>query len=468
MKTGRRDFLRKGSLAAGALCFGQGRLAKAAAEERPPNFIVIFTDDQGYQDMGCFGAPRIKTPILDKMAAQGVRFTDFYSASAICSPSRAALLSGCYPPRVGITDVLWPHDTKGLNPAEMTIARVLKQRGYATACVGKWHLGHHPAFLPQSHGFDSYFGVPYSNDMKIDPKMALAPGAVLREGMTEERLRNEEPKKNWVPLLRNEQVVEYPADQRTLTKRYTEEAVAFIEANKEKPFFLYLPHTMPHIPLAASADFAGKSEGGRYGDTIEEIDWSTGRILETLETLGLDDNTLVIFTSDNGPWNLSDGRGGCAAPLRGFKFSTYEGGMRVPCVMRWPGKLPAGAVCAEIAGTIDLFPTLAKLAGAPLPKDRVIDGKDIWPLMANPGSAKTPHDAYYYYRGPRLEAVRRGHWKLRLPAKNPPELYDLKTDIGESKNRAKEEAAVLESLKERVRIFDAALKAARRPPGRLR
>jgi arylsulfatase A-like enzyme len=436
----------------------------ASGDERSPNIVLIFTDDQGYQDIGCFGSPKIKTPSLDRMASEGMKFTDFYSANSVCSASRAALLTGCYPPRVSISGVLFPGNKNGLHPDEITIADLLKQQGYATACIGKWHLGHKPDFLPTRQGFDSYYGIPYSNDMTIDPTMALADEIVLRQGMTVERIRKEKPKRNWVPLLRGEQVIEYPVDQSTLTQRYTEEAVKFITANKSKPFFLYLPHTMPHIPLFASEQFKGKSQRGLYGDTIEEIDWSTGQILDTLKALDLDEQTLVIYTSDNGPWKLPGGRGGHADPLRGFKFQTYEGGMRVPCIMRWPNKIPAGTTCSEIAATIDMLPTIAKLAGTTAPSDREIDGLDIWPLMSGAKDAKTPHDAYYYYRGTTLQAVRSGNWKLRIE-KRKVELFDLHADISEAKNLAKQNPDVVATLKERIAKFDSNLRAKRRPAG---
>ena len=436
----------------------------AASEESPPNFVIIFTDDQGYQDIGCFGSPLIKTPHLDKMASEGMKFTDFYSANSVCSPSRAALLTGCYPTRVSIPGVLFPRHTVGLHLDEVTIADLLKDKGYATACIGKWHLGHKPMFLPTRQGFDSYYGIPYSNDMTIDPKMQLADDIVFREGMTSERIRKEKPKKNWVPLLRDERVVEYPVDQSSLTKRYTAEAIKFITANKSKPFFLYLPHTMPHIPLFASEQFKGKSERGLYGDTIEEIDWSTGEILKTLKSLGLDKNTLVVYTSDNGPWKLSNGRGGHADPLRGYKFQTYEGGMRVPCIVRWPDRIPAGSTCSEIAATIDLLPTIAKLANAELPTDRVIDGKNIWPLMSGEADAKSPHDIYYYYRGTNLQSARSGKWKLRLEKKMI-ELFDLNADIGEVENLADRFPEVVDKLSKQIKDFDADLKANQRPAG---
>lgn len=435
---------------------------------RKPNFVVIFADDQGYQDMGCFGSPLIKTPNMDRMAKEGMRFTDFYSACSVCSPSRAALLTGCYPPRVGVTGVLFPRNNIGLSSDEVTIADVLKGEGYATACVGKWHLGHLKEFLPRQNGFDSYFGIPYSNDMTIDQKMTLAGDVVLREGMTAERISAEKPKKNWVPLMRNEEVVEYPADQTTLTKRYTAEAIGFIKSNKDKPFFLYFPHTMPHIPLFASEEFKGTSARGLYGDVIEEMDWSVGRILATLRSEGIDEDTLVVYTSDNGPWLSKKENGGCALPLRDGKFSTYEGGMREPTVMRWPGKIPAGKECSEVCGTIDLLPTLAKLAGGKTPNDRVIDGKDIWALMSGRKGAKSPHDAYYYYRGKTLEAVREGKWKLRIAGKKKQvELYDLEADIGEKNNVADSNRKIVSRLKAKMVQFDAELKANSRPVGKV-
>ena len=446
-----------------AVCFGSLGSAK------PPNFVLIFTDDQGYQDIGCFGSPLIKTPNLDEMAAEGRRFIDFYSANSVCSPSRAALMTGCYPTRVGIPGVLFPGHKTGLNPDEITIAEILKSKGYATACIGKWHLGHKPSFLPTRQGFDSYYGIPYSNDMTIDPEMSLAEDILLREGFTTERVRSEKPRKNLVPLMRNEKVIEYPCDQTTLTSRYTREAVEFIGRNIERPFFLYLPHTMPHIPLFASAQFRGKSKRGIYGDTIEEIDWSVGEIMKALKKYGIDDNTLVIFTSDNGPWKLGNGRGGSALPLRGFKFQTYEGGMRVPCIMRWPGKIVKGSHCDEVASTIDLLPTLAGLAGAKVPEDRVIDGHDIWPLIAGQNGAKSPHRMYYYYRGRSLESARSGKWKLRRAGKKNAtvELYDLENDLSETKNLTAENPKLVTEMLKQMEDFHASLLKFQRPAGKL-
>ena len=387
-------------------------IAHASASPRLPNFIIIITDDQGYSDIGCFGSPNIKTPRLDKMAAEGVKFTDFYVAASVCTPSRAALMTGCYPKRVGLPYVLSPAAWIGISPSEITIAEILKTRGYATKCIGKWHLGRLPQFLPTRHGFDSYFGIPYSNDMDLPP---FPP----------------------TPLMHDENIIEQPVIQETLTERYTEEAAKFITENKDKPFFLYLPHTMPHVPLHVSEKFKGKSARGLYGDVIECLDWSTGQILDTLAKLGLDDNTFVMFTSDNGPWLQRGENGGSALPLRAGKGTAFEGGFRVPCIMRWRSKIPAGTVCSEAAATIDLLPTIAKLAGAEPPTDRIIDGKDIWSLMSGVPQAKSPHEAFYYYTATDLRAVRSGPWKLMSadPARGDGDaLYNLETDISETTN----------------------------------
>ncbi|MFT5190176.1 MAG: arylsulfatase A [Verrucomicrobiales bacterium] len=442
------------------------------AADRAPNIIIIFTDDQGYEDLGCFGSPLIKTPNLDRMAAEGRKFTSFYSANSVCSPSRAALLTGCYPTRVSVPGVLFPRHDTGLNPDEITIADLLKTRGYATACVGKWHLGHKPSLLPIKQGFDHYFGIPYSNDMTIDPEATLSDSITFRAGASRARMAMlEKQPKNWVPLMRDGEVIEYPADQTTLTKRYTEEALGFIEKHAKEPFFLYLPQTMPHIPLFASEDFRGKSARGLYGDTIEEIDWSVGQVLQALKDHEIDEDTLVIYASDNGPWKLDGERGGSAFPLRGYKFSTFEGGMRVPCLMRWPGKIPAGTTTDEITATIDLMPTLAKLAGGEAPNDRVIDGHDIWPIMAGQAGAKSPHEFYYYYKGQRLESIRSGPWKLRRLGKTKKaaasvELYHLENDIGEMTNLSEKHPEKAQALLAQMETFDASLKAAIRPAGK--
>ena len=404
----------------------------ARAEERPPNFIVIFCDDLGYADLGCFGSEKIKTPNLDRMAAEGMRLTSFYSTCSVCSPSRSSLLTGCYPRRVNmhVNDrnlcVLFPADKKGLNPEETTVAESLKAKDYATICVGKWHVGDHPDFLPHKQGFDSYYGIPYSNDMN----------------------RKSVP----LPLLRNERVIEAPVDQTTITPRYTKEVVQFIHRNKDKPFFIYLPHTFPHVPLFASERFKGKSARGRYGDTIEEIDWSTGEILKALKDAGVDENTLVLFTSDNGSQQK-----GSNGPLRGRKGQTWEGGQRVPCVVRWPGKIPKASESSEIVSTLDLLPTFAKLAGVPLPK-KPIDGLDASDILLGEKGAKSKHEAFYYYQMDQLQCVRSGKWKLHLALESkkrnwgkpevnkPQQLFDLDKDVGESTDVSSDHPEVVKRL----------------------
>lgn len=368
-------------------------LGVSAAAEKP-NFILIFCDDLGYGDLGCYGSTKNRTPRIDQLAAEGMRFTDFYSSSPVCTPSRASLMTGCYARRVGLHEaetghwVLIPRNKRGLNPDEVTIAESLKSVGYATACIGKWHLGDQPEHLPTAHGFDSYYGIPYSNDM-------------AQAG------RGDPP----LPLVDDETVIEAPADQSTLTKRYTEKSIEFIEANRDKPFFLYLPHTFPHLPLFASPDFHGKSANGRYGDSVEEIDWSTGRILDCLDQLDLAKNTLVIFTSDNG----SNGRnGGSNAPLSGAKGGTMEGGMRVPMIVRFPDRIAAGSTCSEMGTMMDWLPTFCALSGAELPKAK-LDGFDISPLLFGEADAKSPYEAFFYYRRRQLQAIRWGDWKWHLP-----------------------------------------------------
>lgn len=457
----RRDFLKSIGLAAASLampgCANGNQHPNGKASADKPNFIIIFADDQGYQDVGCFGSPNINTPNLDRMASEGMKFTDFYSAASVCSPSRAALLTGCYPPRVGITKVLFPGDNIGLNPKEITIADSLKSRGYSCACIGKWHLGHLPEFLPTSNGFDSYFGIPYSNDMD----------GVKNKDKNLDRAWRQKDYSPWnVPLMRNEEIIERPADQTTLIERYTDEAVGFIRKNKNNPFFLYLPHTMPHIPLFVSDEFFVGDVYKAYKATIEQIDFSVGQVLAAIKKSGLDKNTLVVYTSDNGPWLGKKHHGGSALPLRDGKFSTYEGGMREPTIMRWPGKIPAAKVCSEVCGTIDLLPTFAELAGTKAPSDRVIDGKDIRPLMFAKPRAKSPHKAYFYYRGNNLEAVRNGRWKLRRSKKNT-ELYDLQADISEKNNLSDKYPDIVERLTTMMKEFDSELKANVRPPGKV-
>jgi arylsulfatase A-like enzyme len=381
-------------------------------------------------------------------------------------------MTGCYCARVGVTGVFFPNRShKGLSPDEITVAEVLKSKGYATACIGKWHLGDDPPFLPTRQGFDSYLGIPYSNDMAVNPQMAVADDVVWREGMTLEKMRGDKPKGGWVPLLRNEEVVEYPVDQSTLTRRYTEAAISFIQENRERPFFVYLPQTMPHVPLFVSEKFKdGNRARGIYGDVIEEIDWSVGRILDSLRELGLDEQTLVIFTSDNGPWLSKGAHGGCAKPLRDGKFTTFEGGMREPCIVWWPGRVPAGSTCSELAASIDVLPTFAELAGAPVPDDRVIDGKSIVPLIEGRPGAKSPHESYVY----RGSSIRVGKWKLMLsgrstvkdqPAGPFPALYDLSADIAETTNLADQNPDVVARLTRLIEEHKQDLAANSRPAG---
>lgn len=410
-----------------------------------PNFVVIFMDDMGYADIGPFGAKGYATPNLDQMAAEGRIFTDFYVTQAVCSASRAGLMTGCYNVRVGIMGALGPKSNIGINGNEVTIAEICKQKGYATACYGKWHLGHHKQFLPMQHGFDDYFGLPYSNDMwPYHPNVRHLP--------MEERV------KRWphLPLIDGNEIVNAqvtPKDQEQLTTQYTERAVQFIENHKDEPFFVYLPHSMVHVPLYVSDRFRGKSERGLFGDVMMEIDWSVGRILDTLRKNGLADNTMVIFTSDNGPWLSYGDHSGSAGPLREGKGTMFEGGCRESCVMWWPGKIPGGTKCDVPAMTIDILPTIANLIGARLP-DHPIDGKDIWPLISDAAPSESPHEAYYLYYGKQLHAIRSGKWKLHFPhnyrtlagkpggtggipsaysqAKTGTELYDLESDIGET------------------------------------
>jgi len=371
----------------------------SAAAQRLPNFIIVYADDLGYADIGSFSTrrdgARPRTPNLDRMAADGVRLTNFYTAQAVCSASRMALLTGTYPNRVGIQGALNHTATYGINPDETTIAEVLKPRGYATAIYGKWHLGHQKPFLPRKHGFDEFFGLPYSNDMwpRHPQQKDFYPD---------------------LPLIENDDVVKLDPDQSLLTTWYTEHAVGFIERNREKPFFLYMAHAMPHVPLFVSDKFKGKT-GGLYGDVVAEIDWSVGRILDALKRTGLDDHTLVIFTSDNGPWLSYGNHAGSPGPFREGKATAFEGGVRVPFVARWPGRIPKGIVGQLPAMNIDLLPTLAGLAGAPVPAERTIDGRDVWPLLSGHRGAFAPHDALYFFWGAELHAVRSGQWKLHLP-----------------------------------------------------
>ncbi|MCZ6673118.1 MAG: sulfatase [Verrucomicrobia bacterium] len=428
-----------------------------------PNFVIIMTDDQGYADLSCFGGQHVYTPNIDRMAAEGMKLTSFYVAAPLCTPSRAALMTGSYPKRVDMAYgtnfvVLLAGDGKGLNPEEVTMAEVLKSAGYKTGIFGKWHLGDQPAFLPTRQGFDEFFGIPYSHD--IHPYHP----------------RQDHFNFPSLPLLDGEEVIEMDPDADYLTRRVTERAVKFIEKNKAHPFFLYIPEPIPHKPLHVSPPFMEsvsdairdklKEENNSidyetrdklFRQAIDEIDWSVGQILDSLKKHGLDEKTLVIFTSDNGP---AVGR---ADPLRGRKGSTFEGGMREPTVIRWPGKIPSGAVNDELMTAMDLLPTFAKLAGAEIPSDRVLDGKDIWPVLT--GKSKSPHEVFFYHKANELAAVRSGKWKLHVKDGSPEALYDLETDISESQNRLENHESVTKRLLVYIETFQQDLAQNSRPAG---
>lgn len=448
--------------------------ARSDTQAERPNIVILFADDLGYGDLACYGHPTIRTPHLDRMAREGTRFTDFYSAAPVCTPSRAALLTGRLPLRSGMTSdtrrVLFPNSRGGLPAEEITLAEALKGAGYRTACIGKWHLGHKPEFLPTRNGFDSYFGIPYSNDMDRVPTAGGPSGSLS-------------PKVEWfnVPLMRNETVVERPADQHTLTRRYSEEASKFIKANRRSPFFLYLPFTMPHVPLFASKEFAGKSPRGLYGDVVEELDSAVGRVLDTLRAEGLSRKTLVVFTSDNGPWLTQKLAGGSAGLLRDGKGSTWEGGMREPAIAWWPGKVRAGRVCRGVASTLDLFPTCLALAGVQPPADRPIDGHDISGLLK--GDERSPRDTYFFYRDTQLYAVRKGAFKAhyltrtgygQAPAvrHDPPLLFNLEVDPSETTDVAAAHPGVVREIAAITERHRAGMVAGRNqlddiePPGR--
>jgi arylsulfatase A-like enzyme len=417
----------------------------AAASTRPPNIVIMFADDLGYGDLGVYGHPLIKTPRLDRLASEGLKLTSFYASAPVCSASRYSLLTGRYAIRAGINGALMPESKNGLGAGETTIADILKAAGYRTGMVGKWHLGNKPGFFPTEHGFDSYFGLLYSNDM-IRPWV-----------QTDAPLR----------LYRGTQELPGEVDVSTLTERYTEEALAFIRASQGRPFFLYFAHSMPHVPLGVSPRFAGKSANGRYGDVIETIDWSAGQVLDALREAGVERNTLVIFTSDNGPWMDMPPRmlveprivrtdAGSAGPLRGSKGTSWEGGTRVPFLARWPGRIPAGSVSADLARTLDILPTIAGIAGAPLPAGRAIDGQDIRAFLE--GKAPSPDEWFFYYdAGGRLEGVRDRRWKLhlRFPDKAEPvtELFDLAADPSERWDVAAEHPDIVTRLAGRMRQF---------------
>jgi arylsulfatase len=444
-------------IAGGAAGAAGGAAGAAVVRRDRPNVIIILADDQGWADVGVYGAQGLTTPNLDRLAADGIRFTSFYAAGAICSPSRAALMTGTHPVRVGITEVLYPSSPIGLNRLEVTIADLLKSCGYATAAVGKWHLGDDKTFLPTRQGFDEYFGLPYSNDMHP------------------------------LPLLENEDAIEESPDQSQLTKRYTERALDFIKRNKQDPFFLYLAHTMPHVPLAASDDFKGKSARGLYGDAVMEVDWSVGQVMATLDQLGIADNTLVLYTSDNGPSLTYGDHAGSAGPLREGKWTTFEGGMRVPGIMRWPDRIPRNTVSRDVVSGMDLFPTIAAITGTDLPPV-TIDGRNILPLLEGSAPATTgPTGTMYYYLGTEQQAVRDGRWKLHLPhsyrtiiqpgvngnggqeeVRNLPlSLFDVDADPGETTDLAAQFPDVVTEMMAAAAAFDEDLKHNLRPPGQL-
>ena len=441
-------------------------LLHAAAK---PNFVLIFTDDQGYGDLGCFGSETIRTPHLDRLAAEGLKLTSFLSASSVCTPSRAALLTGSYPKRIGLHQgVLFPQSDTGLHPDEHTIADHLKNQGYATACFGKWHLGHHPETLPRQLGFDVYFGIPYSNDMNHPDNKGKPKGG--SDGMDMLWNDPESTLTKWkTPLMENEEIVELPVDQRTITRRCTDRGVAFIRKNKDKPFFLYLPYSMPHIPLYVPDDVRDPDPKNAYTNTIEHIDSEVGRIFDTLRELNLAENTYVIYTTDNGPWLTFKHHGGSAGPLRDGKMSPFEGGQRVPCIIWAPGRIPAGTESDGLASTIDLLPTIAALTATPLPEGRTIDGIDISPLLTGGPGTKSPREEFLYYSpGGQVVGLRQSNWKfLNMPPRGKKQtetmLFDLAEDVGEKNNLAGEKPRIVERLRQRINELDAAITAAARP-----
>jgi arylsulfatase A-like enzyme len=466
-------------------CHQKNEKLQEKSANSKPNIILIFTDDQGYGDLGCYGSPNIETPNIDRMAAEGMRMTSFYAA-AVCGPSRAQLMTGCYHSRVSHSFNELPGGETGLHPEEITIAEVLKSAGYNTMHIGKWHLGDAPEFLPTSQGFDTFFGFPYSHDMwPYHCKTALEglEDSVLMQQILERADRvGYTVGGAWkfppLPLMENEEVIELNPDQEQMTRRYTEKAIEFIENNAKQPFFLYLAHTMPHTNLFVSEQFKGKSDRGLYGDAIMEVDWSCGEIVKKLKELGIDENTLIVFSSDNGPTPKYGYDGGSAGPLRGAKGSMYEGGMRVPGIFRWPENIPSGQRSNAMASTIDLLPTFAHLAGAEIPDDRIIDGADLMPLLQGK-TENSPHEFIHYFAGSKpdspsnYKAIRNNKWKLfvrRMPSGQleATELYNLGTDPSEKYERLKQYPDIANKLLKEAQDFYNELEVNRRPVGKIK
>ena len=469
----RREFIIRGATAAASLpLINIIGCSIFQSDYKPPNIILIYTDDQGYADVGAYGAKGFETKNIDNLAKTGIQFTNYYSAAPTCTPSRAALLTGCYPVRVGLPFVIGPEgpdwtkgkENIGLNPEEMTIAKLLKQKNYSTCCIGKWHLGDKKEFLPRRHGFEYYFGLPYSNDMNK---------------ITDSRYPD-------LPLIENDDIIELNPDQSLLTKRYTEKTLWYIENNKDNPFFIYLAHNMPHVPLFASEKFKGKTERGLYGDVMEEVDWSVGEIVNKLKEQDLYENTIIIYTSDNGPWLVYGNHSGSAGNLREGKFSTFEGGQREPCIISWPGRIPEGIVSDKAFSSIDFLPTIAAITGTQLPVNK-IDGENALSLWENMSGAENPHEALYFYAESELQAVRWKNWKLHFPhkyqtVKDPGKdgakgteiskeidvsLFDLLKDPEEKNNLAGSHSDIVEIITNMAKAFDNELKRNARPCGRI-
>jgi arylsulfatase A len=453
-----------------------GVMATAQARAAPPNVLLVFADDLGYGDLGCYGSETIRTPHIDRLAREGRKFTNFMVASSVCTPSRAALLTGCYPKRVGLQrQVLHPSSQVGLHPDEHTIADHLRGLGYATACFGKWHLGHLPEVLPRAQGFDEYFGIPYSNDMNHAADRGPRPDGPA--GLDALWADPASALAAWTaPLYENDEICELPADQRTITRRYTQRAIDFIHKHRGRPFFVYLPHSMPHVPLYVPDEIRDPDPRQAYVNTIEHLDAEVGRLLATLDELGLAETTFVIFTSDNGPWLSFRHHAGSPGPLRDGKMSTFEGGQRVPCLIRGPG-IPAGSVCDGLSGTIDVLPTLAALTESSLPADRTIDGVDMSRLWRGEADTSPREEFLFYSAGGEIEGIRQGRWKLlvKQPPPDPdappdaarPEprllLFDLDGDVGEQANLASGNPALVTRLRERMLALDREITAHARP-----